>query len=222
MKPSAEKCRNLARTPLTHPLTYLWQAYNLAGSLPASIGSPSLTSLWRSTALGVTRLQTEQTKVGNQATALNSMKTKMADIQTSLAALSTPPAAFTQRTASASNSLWKVSAQPTAAPVTHTIAVTKLATTAGLRGAGGISSAIRPDGDASQVLVSAMNLAQPITAGQFSVNGAKVTVAITDTLADVFQKISDATGGAVTASYNGTHRQDDPLQREPGHPGKRE
>jgi len=150
----------------------------------------------------ITRLQTEQTKVGQQTTVLNSIKTKLTALQTSVANLNAT-AVFSQRTASASNTQWSVSATPTATAMTHTIAVTQLATTARLQGTGQISNAIRADGDTSQVLISAMNLAQPITAGDFSVNGAKVSVAITDTLADVFQKISAATGGAVTASYNG-------------------
>ncbi|MEA3212886.1 MAG: flagellar hook-associated protein 2 [Chthoniobacter sp.] len=150
----------------------------------------------------VTRLQTEQAKVGQQTTALNSLKSKLDALQESVGNLNTT-GVFTQRTASASNTQWPVSASSTATAMTHTIAVTHLATTARLQGAGHLSNAIRSDGDTSQMLISAMNLAQPITAGQFSVNGARVSVAITDTLADVFQKISDATGGAVTASYDG-------------------
>lgn len=151
----------------------------------------------------ITNLQTEQTKVGQQTTALNSLKDKMTAMQTSLASLNTS-SAFTQRTASAGNLLWTVAAAPSATAMSHTIAVSKLATAAQTQGASQLSQPIRSDGDPSQVLVGAMNLAQPVSAGEFSINGAKVAVAITDTLADVFQKISTATGGAVTASYNGT------------------
>ena len=150
----------------------------------------------------VARLQTEQAKVGQQTTALNSLKTKLEALQESVASLNNPTA-YTQRTATASNAQWTASASPTATAMTHTIAVNRLATTARLEGGDQISSAIRSDGDTSQVLISGMNLAQPVTAGQFSVNGAKVSIAITDTLAEVFQKISDATGGAVTAAYDG-------------------
>lgn len=151
----------------------------------------------------VTTLQTEQAKVGQQTTALNSLKDKLVALQTSAASLNTAPV-FAQRTATASNSLWSSTAAPAATAMTHTVAVSKLATAANLQGAGSVSNPIRSDGNASLVLISAMNLAQPITAGDFSINGAKVSVAITDTLADVFQKISTATGGAVTASYNGS------------------
>jgi flagellar hook-associated protein 2 len=43
--------------------------------------------------------------------------------------------------------------------------------------------------------------ATPITAGTFTVNGQPVTIALTDSLQDVFDKISTATNGVVTASY---------------------
>lgn len=158
---------------------------------------------------GVTRLQTEQTKVGQQTTVLNTIKSQLSDLQTSLASLN-DPTAFTQRTATSSSARWTVAGQSGATAMTHSIAVAHLASAASLRGSGNLSSAIRADGDASQVLISAMNLAQPITAGTFTVNGAKVVVAVTDTLADVFQKISDATranGNAVTASYSGADDQ---------------
>jgi flagellar hook-associated protein 2 len=45
-------------------------------------------------------------------------------------------------------------------------------------------------------------LATPVTAGTFTVNGKQITVATTDTLQSVFDQISSATGGSVTASYS--------------------
>jgi flagellar hook-associated protein 2 len=47
-----------------------------------------------------------------------------------------------------------------------------------------------------------MNVTTPITAGTFTVNGSQVTIATTDSLQDVFDKISTATGGAVTSTYD--------------------
>ena len=40
--------------------------------------------------------------------------------------------------------------------------------------------------------------------GTFTVNGHPVTIALTDSLADVFTKISTATGGHVTGAYDPT------------------
>jgi flagellar hook-associated protein 2 len=42
----------------------------------------------------------------------------------------------------------------------------------------------------------------PVTAGTLTVNGQQITVATTDTLQDVFNNIFNATGGAVTGSYD--------------------
>ena len=44
--------------------------------------------------------------------------------------------------------------------------------------------------------------ATPVTAGTFTVNGAQITIAGTDTLQSVLNKITTATSGAVTASYD--------------------
>lgn len=151
----------------------------------------------------VTILQTEQAKLSRESSALGTLTSKLEALQASIAALKNGDL-YGQRTASIANPLWAASAAPGTTAATHTIAVTKLATASRVDGAGDIAQPIRADGDATQVLVSAMNLAQPINAGEFTVNGARVAVAITDTLDEVFQKISVATGGAVTASYDGT------------------
>jgi flagellar hook-associated protein 2 len=47
-----------------------------------------------------------------------------------------------------------------------------------------------------------MRTAQTVTAGEFTVNGSRIAIATTDTMKDVFDRISTATGGAVTAAYD--------------------
>jgi flagellar hook-associated protein 2 len=47
-------------------------------------------------------------------------------------------------------------------------------------------------------------LSQAVTAGTFSINGQQVSVALTDSLQDVFDAISSATSGDITASYDHT------------------
>jgi flagellar hook-associated protein 2 len=47
-----------------------------------------------------------------------------------------------------------------------------------------------------------MPTSKSVTAGTFAVNGKQVTVELTDSLSDVFGKISAATGGNVTATYS--------------------
>ena len=50
--------------------------------------------------------------------------------------------------------------------------------------------------------LSTLPITTPITAGEFTVNGARITVALTDSLQDIFNQISTKTGGTVTASYD--------------------
>lgn len=150
----------------------------------------------------ITALRAEQSTLTQKNAAIGALQTKMAALQTSIASLN-DKTVFSQRGASLSNALWSATTTSSTAPASHTVTVTKLATASRLQGASDIGQAIRSDGDTSQVLISAMNLSQPITAGEFTVNGARVAVATTDTLEQVFQKISVATGGTVTASYDG-------------------
>ncbi|MGC3991915.1 MAG: flagellar filament capping protein FliD [Chthoniobacteraceae bacterium] len=149
----------------------------------------------------VTNLQAKQTTLTAKNNTLTSIQTSLQTLQTSVTALN-DPTLFTQRSASTSNSLWSATADPGTVAGTHTISVSQLATASTYQGASQISSPISSSNDVSGVLISGMNVAQTITAGDFTVNGARVTIATTDTLQDVFQKISTATNGAVTASYD--------------------
>ncbi len=85
--------------------------------------------------------------------------------------------------------------------------ITQLATQTLREGSADVAAAINSTSDVSGVTVSAMNLTTAITDGFFTIDGAQVTVAGTDSLQDVFDAISTATSGAVTATY-------DPVQDE--------
>ena len=52
--------------------------------------------------------------------------------------------------------------------------------------------------------IGTAGFATPVTAGTFTVDGAQVTIASTDSLQDVFNNIAAATNNKVTASYNST------------------
>lgn len=85
---------------------------------------------------------------------------------------------------------------------TYNFNISQLATAASLTGSANVSSTISATNDVTGVTVGAANFATAVTAGTFSVNGAQVTVATTDSLQDVFDKISTASGNTVTASYD--------------------
>jgi flagellar hook-associated protein 2 len=63
---------------------------------------------------------------------------------------------------------------------------------------------LAPGGATSSVTIGTAGFATPVTAGTFTMDGKQVTIASTDSLQDVFNNISTATSGKVTASYNST------------------
>jgi flagellar hook-associated protein 2 len=151
----------------------------------------------------IKKLQSEQDLNSDKIEALGLIKTNLADLQAATKALSAS-SLFAGRTAtsSTSGSNWTLTAASGATAGAYSFNVTQLATSSSRNGTGDISSPISATADVSGVTLATMATAPAITAGTFTVNGATVTIALTDSLQDVFGKISTATGGAVTASYN--------------------
>lgn len=79
-----------------------------------------------------------------------------------------------------------------------------MATAAAWQGTGGVGKPLNSSNDVSALKISDAPFRTPVTAGTFTVNGAQVTLATTDTLQGVFDKINTATSGAVTGSYDST------------------
>ncbi|HVY70977.1 MAG TPA: flagellar filament capping protein FliD, partial [Verrucomicrobiae bacterium] len=82
--------------------------------------------------------------------------------------------------------------------------VTQLATASTLQGTANAGKALAATSDVSGLTISAAGFSTAVTEGTFTVNGKQVTLAATDTLQQVFDKINTATGGAVTGSYDPT------------------
>jgi len=80
--------------------------------------------------------------------------------------------------------------------------VVSMATATKLAGSSDVGSSIAASSDVSGTTLSTLNLSTKISEGTFTVNGEQVTIATSDSLQDVFDKISTATGGAVTGSYD--------------------
>lgn len=152
------------------------------------------------------RLASEKAVNTQKVNLLTTLGTKLASLQNSVQALQTD-SLFGRRTAtsSVSGSGWGALAGVDTAIGAYQISVTQLATTANLKGATNLGGALNPSGgDVSGLTLATLPIAQAVTAGTFSINGQQVTVALTDSLADVFAAISTATGGDVTASYDST------------------
>lgn len=150
----------------------------------------------------IARLQTEEATNIDRLASFSTLKSRLTDLQASATALAAP-GLFKGRTASSSTSGsdWTLNAAESAAVGAYSISVSQLATASRREGASAISSGISATDDVSGVTLASMPTATAVTAGTFTVNGKQVTIALTDSLDDVFGKISTATGGTVTASY---------------------
>lgn len=151
-----------------------------------------------------TRLRNEQTALSRRSDAYNNLINELLTLQTKARALA-QGGLFQQRLATAADSSVVTATAATATPTgPYSISISQLATAARQVGAANIGARLSDTSDVSAVVLADAPLATPITAGTFTVNGATITISTTDTLQQVFDKISDATGGAVTASYNPT------------------
>ncbi|MBK9991785.1 MAG: flagellar filament capping protein FliD [Verrucomicrobia bacterium] len=151
----------------------------------------------------ITKLQNEQATNIDKVTSLDYVKTSLTELQTASKALNAS-GLFTGRTATSSvtGSTWALTAASGATSGSYAIAISQLATVSKRVGASNIGAAISTTNDVSGVTLATLPTSIAATAGTFTLNGAQVTVALTDSLQSVFAKISAATGGAVTATYD--------------------
>jgi flagellar hook-associated protein 2 len=156
-----------------------------------------------------TTLLAEQTKIQERNNAFGSLKTQLGVLRNRVTALK-DPTLFDSRTVGSSNSALGTASVSAGATVgRYTFAISQLATASLYTGSSGAGKKLSANdltqadlGGANDVTLSSAGFATAITAGTFTVNGKQVTVAATDTLAGVFDKIATATGNAVTASYS--------------------
>ncbi len=149
------------------------------------------------------RLQTEINTNTKKITALGGVESRITELRDASDALN-DDGVFDARSATVSGTGWSAAVTASATMGTYAFNVTQRATAAKLVGASDRGTAIASSNDVSGVTLAAMGTGTAVTAGDFTVNGARVTVALTDSLADVFTKISAATGGTVTGAYNDT------------------
>jgi flagellar hook-associated protein 2 len=151
----------------------------------------------------VVRLQSEKSTNSSKVSALDNLGTRLNELQTASRALKVE-GLFTGRTAASTTtgSTWSSSATSGTATGAYAFNVTQLATTTKRSGAGDVGLGLSATNNVSGVTLASMPTASAVTAGDFTVDGARITVALTDSLQDVFDKISTATGGGVTASYD--------------------
>jgi flagellar hook-associated protein 2 len=151
-----------------------------------------------------TQWKAQQTSLNTQNSVFSTIKTDLTTLQKSLNTLQSSSLWEGTASTSSDSSVATVSTTSGAMTGTNTFDITQLATAAKMIGAGKISTTLAPSNDVSGVILNTAGFSTPITAGTFTINGKQVTVAITDSLQDVFSKIASGTNNAVTASYNAT------------------
>lgn len=165
---------------------------------------------WMSLVDQLTELErTPQTRMRSEQTTLRSVNSAYAALQAQLETLRAKlevlqaPGFFDTRAAAVSDPDAATATAGTGAPVGEfAFSVTQLATASKQLGQANVGAALNPTNDVSGLVLSAAAFGTAVTAGTFTVNGQQITVDTADTLQAVFDRISTATGGAVTASYD--------------------
>ncbi len=143
-----------------------------------------------------------QAKINSKNSAYTIIKSYLTQFQTSVQALKDSTIYDNRSATSGTPAVATATAVSGGMTGTFNFNISQLATAATQTGTGNISSHLSATSDVSGVTVGAANFATSVSAGTFSVNGQQVTVATTDSLQGVFDKIATATGNAVTASYD--------------------
>ena len=147
------------------------------------------------------RMETEISNNNDKVDALDGAGTMLTSLTTAITALNTD-GVFDARAASTSGTGWTASASSSAALGSAAISVTQLATAAKINSGNDIGNNLAATNDVSGVTLASLGTGTALTAGAFTVNGARVTVDLSNSLQDLFAAIKTASGDKVTASYS--------------------
>jgi flagellar hook-associated protein 2 len=148
------------------------------------------------------RLVTEQQDLQTRKTAYNSIATQLSVLQNRVDELKNGELFDSRLAKSSSEEIAAALAESGAALGTYAYHIIQLATASVRIGAANIAKATNATPDVSALVLSDASFSTAVGAGTFTVNGKQVTIAATDTLQGVFDKISTATGGDITGSYD--------------------
>ena len=151
-----------------------------------------------------TRLRTEQNTIDQRKNAYTSVTTQLTVLRNRITTLK-DASLYSTRSLSVSDSTLATAGASASTPLgSYVFAISQLATSAARVGTSNIAAPLNATNDVSNLTVSDAAFSTAVTAGEFTVNGQRVTLDTADTLQAVFDKISTATGGEVTGSYDAT------------------
>ena len=151
-----------------------------------------------------TQWNQEQTTINNQNSAFSTIVTDLTTLQTDVQKLQDPSLYENNAATSSDSTIATATADSTAASGSYGFTFSQLATAAQIDSRSNVSQILAPNGNLSNVTVGTAGFSTPVTAGTFTVDGAQVTIATSDSLQTVFNNIAAATNQKVTASYNQT------------------
>jgi flagellar hook-associated protein 2 len=161
-----------------------------------------VTQLANAERLPETTWQQTQSTINQKNNAFGSIKSYLNNLQADAQALKDPTLYTSSLATTSDSTIASATAASSATIGTFTFNITQLATAAQINGTNNIGKPISQSGDLTAVTLGDAGFSTAATAGTFTVNGKQITVATTDTLQQVFDKISTATGNKVTAGYN--------------------
>ncbi len=150
------------------------------------------------------RLLTEQNVIELRNNAYGSILTQLGVLQNRLASLKEPNLFDTRQTRVGDATIASATADPGTPLGNYTFNFVQLATSAKQQGSSNIGRPLNASNEVSGLVLSDAGFVTAVTGGTFTVNGTQITIATSDTLQAVFDKISTATSGVVTGSYNAT------------------
>ncbi|HTV41920.1 MAG TPA: flagellar filament capping protein FliD [Candidatus Sulfotelmatobacter sp.] len=156
-----------------------------------------------------TQWEEEQSSINAQNSDYSTIANDLTTLQTDIQALQNSDLYQNASVQSSNSDIATGTAASGAALGTYIFDISQLATAAQLNGAtqvngANLSQGLIPNGDLSDVTVGTAGFSTPVTAGAFTVDGQQVAVSTTESMQDLFNAISTATNGNVTASYNST------------------
>ncbi|HWD93891.1 MAG TPA: flagellar filament capping protein FliD [Verrucomicrobiae bacterium] len=147
--------------------------------------------------------QNQQTAINAQVASYSTINDALTTLQADIKNLQDPTFYQSALAQVSDSTMASASAASGAALGTFAFNISQLATAAQINGAAGVGQILAPNG-AGNTTIGSAGFGTPITAGTFTINGAQVNIASTDTLQQVFDNIASATGNTVTASYDST------------------
>jgi flagellar hook-associated protein 2 len=172
----------------------------ISGTFSGLDVSSIISTLVAADSIPITNLQTQDTTLGTQNSALSALSTSLGQVSLALQSLGAPGLFNTQTATSSNTAVGSATVSTNATPGTTDVNVTQLATTTVLRSGSGSNAKLTAPPATSENIDSVLD--ESSVAGQtFSVNGAQITLSDSDTLQNVLDRINSSVSG-VTAGYD--------------------